>query len=90
MSEEQRSLKDIINFRMQKLETLRESGLDPYPHSFTPTNNSAELIENFKEFDNKDVVIAGRIMAVRKMGGSSFFHIQDTGEESKFILNVIR
>ena len=78
MSEEQRSLKDIINFRMQKLETLRESGLDPYPHNFTPTNNSVELTGNYKEFDNKDVVIAGRIMAVMKMGGASFFHIQDT------------
>ena len=53
MSEEQRSLKDIINFRMQKLETLRESGLDPYPHNFTPTNISVELKGNFKEFDNK-------------------------------------
>lgn len=78
MSEEQRSLKDIINFRMQKLEKLRESGLDPYPHNFTPTNKSVELTQNFKEFDNKDVVIAGRIMAVRKMGRASFFHIQDT------------
>jgi aspartyl-tRNA synthetase len=78
MSEEQRSLKDIINFRIQKLETLRESGLDPYPHNFTPTNKSVELTQNFKEFDNKDIVIAGRIMAVRKMGRASFFHIQDT------------
>ena len=78
MSEEQRSLKDIINFRIEKLETLRESGLDPYPHNFTPTNKSVELTKNFKEFDNKDVVIAGRIMAVRKMGRASFFHIQDT------------
>ena len=78
MSEEQRSLKDIINFRIQKLETLRENGLDPYPHNFTPTNKSVELTQNFKEFDNKDVVIAGRIMAVRKMGRASFFHIQDT------------
>ena len=50
MSEEQRSLKDIINFRMQKLEKLRESGLDPYPHNFTPTNKSVELTQNFNEF----------------------------------------
>ena len=38
----------------------------------------ADYQENHKEFDNKDVVIAGRIMAVRKMGRASFFHIQDT------------
>ena len=78
MSEERRSLKDIIDFRMQKLVKLRESGLEPYPHNFSPTNKSMELIQNFETFEKKDVVIAGRIMTVRKMGKASFFHIQDT------------
>ena len=33
---------------------------------------------DFKSFENKDVVIAGRIMAIRKMGKASFFHIEDS------------
>ena len=79
MSLEKQSLKEIINFRLQKLKKLRESGIDPYPHNFKPSNYSNELKNEFKSYENKDVVIAGRIMAVRKMGKASFFHLKDSG-----------
>ena len=79
MSLEKQSLKEIINFRLQKLNKLRESGIDPYPHTFKRSNYSNELKNDFKSFENKDVVIAGRIMAIRKMGKASFFHIEDSG-----------
>ena len=77
MSMEKQSLKDIINFRLQKLEKLRESGIDPYPHNFKPLHNSKEVKKEFENFENKDVVLAGRIMTIRKMGKASFFHIED-------------
>ena len=79
MSLEKQSLKEIINFRLQKLKKLRESGIDPYPHNFKPSNYSNELMDEFKSYENKDVVIAGRIMALRKMGKASFFHLEDAG-----------
>ncbi len=79
MSLEKQSLKEIINFRLQKLKKLRESGIDPYPHNFKPSNYSNELKNEFKSYENKDVVIAGRIMALRKMGKASFFHLEDAG-----------
>ena len=78
MSTEKQSLKEIINFRMQKLERLRESGVDPFPHNFKPTNYSNEIKDQFKVLENKDVIVAGRIMAMRKMGKASFFHIEDS------------
>ena len=79
MSLEKQSLKEIINFRLQKVKKLRESGIDPYPHNFKPSNYSNELKNEFKSYENKDVVIAGRIMALRKMGKASFFHLEDAG-----------
>ena len=79
MSLEKQSLKEIINFRLQKVKKLRESGIDPYPHNFKPSNYSNELKNEFKNYENKDVVIAGRIMALRKMGKASFFHLEDAG-----------
>ena len=79
MSLEKQSLKEIINFRLQKVKKLRESGIDPYPHNFKPSNYSNELKDEFKSYENKDVVIAGRIMALRKMGKASFFHLEDAG-----------
>tara|TARA_Y100000814_G_scaffold107579_1_gene75971 strand:- start:322 stop:1809 length:1488 start_codon:yes stop_codon:yes gene_type:complete len=78
MSTEKQSLKEIINFRMQKLERLREAGVDPFPHNFKPTNYSNEIKDQFKVLENKDVIVAGRIMAMRKMGKASFFHIEDS------------
>jgi lysyl-tRNA synthetase class 2 len=79
MSLEKQNLKEIINFRLQKVKKLRESGIDPYPHNFKPSNYSNELKNEFKSYENKDVVIAGRIMALRKMGKASFFHLEDAG-----------
>ena len=78
MSTEKQSLKEIINFRMQKLERLREAGVDPFPHNFKPTNYSNEIKDQFKVLENKEVIVAGRIMAMRKMGKASFFHIEDS------------
>ena len=63
---------------MQKLERLREAGVDPFPHNFKPTNYSNEIKDQFKVLENKDVIVAGRIMAMRKMGKASFFHIEDS------------
>ena len=77
MSSEKQSLKEIINFRLQKLEKLREYGIDPFPHNFKTSNYSSELKNEYKIYENKDVVVAGRIMTVRKMGKASFFHLED-------------
>ena len=36
MSEEHKSLKQIIDYRIDKLSKLKEAGVDPYPQKFTP------------------------------------------------------
>ena len=77
MSEEHKSLNQIIDYRKEKLSKLKEAGIDPYPQKFTPNQFSREIINNFENFQDKDVIIAGRIMSIRKMGKASFFHMQD-------------
>ena len=77
MSAEQKSLKQIINFRKEKLNDLRKNGVNPYPSNFTPTYCSESIKINFEKLEGEDVVIAGRIMAVRRMGKASFFRIID-------------
>ena len=77
MSEEHKSLKQIIDYRIEKLSKLKEAGVEPYPQNFTPDNFSQNIIDNFNELENKDVILAGRIMSIRKMGKASFFHLQD-------------
>ena len=46
MTEEHRSLKQIIDFRLEKLEKLKENGIDPYPYSF----NKTHISESIKKF----------------------------------------
>ena len=77
MSEEHISLNQIIQFRLEKLQKLRDGGINPYPYNFKQTHFSNEIKQNFDSLENKDVVIAGRIMSIRKMGKASFCHIQD-------------
>ena len=78
MSDQQKSLKQIMDFRLEKLDQLINNGINPYPVKFNSTHLSNEIIENFSEYEGKNVVIAGRIMVIRKMGKASFFQVMDS------------
>ena len=65
--------------RRQSLQELRNMGIDPYPAAEFPTNAyTDEIKENFKEDENREVVIAGRMMTRRVMGKASFVELQDS------------
>jgi lysyl-tRNA synthetase class 2 len=76
-------LDDINEQRKQKLERLRTSGINPYPNRFEQTYTAQEAIKQLEEQEkkpqakSKSVSVAGRIMAVRKMGKASFIDIRD-------------
>ena len=78
MSQNQKSLNQIISYRLEKLEELKKMGIDPYPHKYSPTHFSSEIIIDFSNLNKQDVDVAGRIMSIRKMGKASFFDIQDS------------
>ena len=65
--------------RRQSLQELRSMGIDPYPAAEFPTNAfSTEIKENFKDDEEREVVIAGRMMSRRVMGKASFAELQDS------------
>jgi len=78
-------LDDIYEQRKQKAERLRAGGVNPYPNRFEETHNAQEAINQLEKQeaggqdvkDAKPVNVAGRIMAVRKMGKASFMDIRD-------------
>ena len=78
MTEERKSLNPLIEVRIEKLKKILEKGIDPYPSTFKPNHFSKEILTKFKKFEGKTVVVAGRIISIRKMGKASFFHIQDS------------
>ena len=65
--------------RRQSLQELRAMGINPYPAAEFPTNAfSTEIKENFKDDEEREVVIAGRMMSRRVMGKASFAELQDS------------
>jgi lysyl-tRNA synthetase class 2 len=65
--------------RRESLQELRNMGIDPYPAAEYPTNAfSTEIKENFKDDEEREVVIAGRMMSRRVMGKASFAELQDS------------
>ena len=75
-----------VEVRRQKLAKLKEAGHRPYPNDFKPTDTISTILQTFSDATDEqlsaasqDLAIAGRIMAIRRMGKASFFHIQDRG-----------
>jgi len=63
--------------RRQKLEKLRALGINPYPADLFPVNHTSKQIKS--DFENgKQVIIAGRLMAINIQGKASFAQLQDS------------
>lgn len=77
MTEEHSSLKQIIDFRLEKLKKITDSGVNPYPYSYSASHKSEDILKDEKQLEGKTVTIAGRLMSLRKMGKASFCHVQD-------------
>ena len=70
-------LSEQEQIRREKLNKLKSLGINPFPANLYPiNNNSLEITSNFKE--DKDVVVAGRLMSRRIQGKASFAEIQDS------------
>ncbi|MGN7410513.1 lysine--tRNA ligase [Sporosarcina sp. SAFN-010] len=79
-------LNDQRQVRRQKMEEIRNGGLDPFGARFERTHLSNELIEAYSELSKEELdetphvaKIAGRIMTKRGKGKAGFAHIQDLG-----------
>jgi lysyl-tRNA synthetase class 2 len=82
----EKSLQEQRQQRRRNLESLEESGFEPYPYHFRPTHSAAELHRRFGGADpgaawEEEVVVAGRAMTVRGMGKVTFATLADASGE---------
>ena len=71
-------LNEILRVRREKLDSLKREGRNPFDMTrFDRKYTAKEILENFEDLQDKEVSLAGRIMAKRIMGKASFCHIQD-------------
>ena len=80
----QLSEQEII--RREKLNALRELGINPYPADLFPVDSTSKKIkENFK--NGNKVIVAGRLMSVRDQGKACFAELQDSEGRIQLYLN---
>ena len=75
---QQANTSDVIQVRYDKLAALREAGRDPFVITTSDRDVYTETVKNnFEEYENKDVCVAGRIMSKRGKGKVSFLDLHD-------------
>jgi lysyl-tRNA synthetase class 2 len=74
------SLEEIRNDRIKKRELLRAAGMDPYTGHVSRTHKIDAVIRDFEELSAEEttVAIAGRVISIRRHGGSAFADIDDS------------
>ena len=86
---EELDINHLMQIRRDKLIELQQEGKNPYEITkFNRTNTSGEIKENYEKFEQKDVTVAGRIIAKRIMGKASFCTIQDSDEKIQSYVSI--
>ncbi len=80
----QLSEQEII--RRDKLNALRELGINPYPADLFPVNHTSKQVKATFE-EGKKVILAGRLMSVRDQGKASFAELQDSDGRIQLYFN---
>ena len=74
--------------RRESLQKLRDLEVDPYPADLFDVNTTSKQIkEKYKEGEELNVVLAGRLMSRRIMGKASFAELQDSDGKIQIYVN---
>ncbi len=81
------SLEELKKVRLEKLDKIREKGLDPYPAKVKRTHTLEELQNKYLPLSifKRSVTVVGRIMSLRGQGAVAFVDLYDgTGSFQAF------
>lgn len=80
----QQKLTEQERVRRQKMQDLKDMGIDPFGSAYKRTTTSGKIIAQYEDKTKEElqeldvhVKIAGRIMTKRRQGKAGFMHIQD-------------
>jgi lysyl-tRNA synthetase class 2 len=77
------NLTSLEQNRLEKVQQLRDQGIEPYPTQAKRTHTSLEAIRALEEFEKQEnsdpirATLVGRIRSMRPMGKLVFTHIED-------------
>lgn len=72
--------------RIEKLNKIRELGVNPFPAKSRKQYNNGDITNKFEEYDGKEAVLAGRITAWREHGKLIFAEIKDQSGEIQVMI----
>ncbi|MDO4759998.1 MAG: lysine--tRNA ligase [Candidatus Saccharibacteria bacterium] len=81
-------LEDYRNERLKKLEEIKARGIDPYPAKSFRNTKIADVIDHFDEKQGQEVIVAGRIKAIRSFGKLVFLKIADYSGEIQIFMKA--
>jgi len=86
----------VIQLRKEKINALKEKGVNLYPNDFTPSSSIKALKKIIEETPDilgekgEQFSMAGRMMAINKMGKSSFVRFKDGSDQLQVYLQKNR
>ncbi|MGE5396571.1 MAG: lysine--tRNA ligase [Chitinophagales bacterium] len=70
-------LNELIQIRLNKVNELRDKGIEPYGFKFERSAFAQNIKDDFESMEGKPVSVAGRLMAKRGHGKAGFANLQD-------------
>jgi lysyl-tRNA synthetase class 2 len=74
----------IVAHRLEKLNQLRDQGIEPFFNRFKPTHTLAQILAEYGNLTGEELehlphtfLLAGRLMLMREFGKAAFCHFQD-------------
>jgi lysyl-tRNA synthetase, class II len=78
------TLNEYERIRREKMQALKDKGIEPFGSAFKRTHHSLEILTKFENNTkeelaeiNEHVIVAGRIMTKREMGKAGFMNLLD-------------
>jgi lysyl-tRNA synthetase, class II len=81
-------IEELRAVRIQKLEQLKQQGIDPYPVKANRSHTVFQVLEGFDELSQskKSVMLSGRIRSIRTHGKLAFFDLEDQTGKIQLLL----
>lgn len=70
-------LSELMRVRREKMAALEAKGVEPFARKYNVTHHANDIIADFEKLEGQSVQLAGRIMAVRGHGKTSFVNLMD-------------
>ncbi|WP_366923303.1 lysine--tRNA ligase [Metallumcola ferriviriculae] len=77
---------ELLQIRRDKLDQIKAMGFDPFGDKFLRQHYAAQISDDFEEYADKSVALAGRVMSKREHGKASFAHVQDISGQIQFYI----